>query len=171
MGRNYLYFLVFTVLGLSFPAPSRAQDSSDHKADAMAPAAPASGFRAEFLEEINYYEKRYTRLAEALPAEKYTWRPGEGVRSVGEVFTHITAANYGVARALGAAPPAGLDFKAIAALSGDKPKVLQALKDSFAHFRTAIVALSEARSEEHTSELQSRQYLVCRLLLEKKKKK
>src|SRR3712207_8824368 len=31
------------------------------------------------------------------------------------------------------------------------------------------VALGLARSEEHTSELQSRQYLVCRLLLEKKK--
>src|SRR3712207_8508061 len=30
---------------------------------------------------------------------------------------------------------------------------------------------SRSRSEEHTSELQSRQYLVCRLLLEKKKKK
>src|SRR3712207_7147596 len=30
--------------------------------------------------------------------------------------------------------------------------------------------LSRKRSEEHTSELQSRQYLVCRLLLEKKKK-
>src|SRR3712207_7303815 len=30
---------------------------------------------------------------------------------------------------------------------------------------------SRARSEEHTSELQSRQYLVCRLLLEKKKNK
>src|SRR3712207_7387832 len=30
---------------------------------------------------------------------------------------------------------------------------------------------AEQRSEEHTSELQSRQYLVCRLLLEKKKKK
>src|SRR3712207_8733591 len=30
-------------------------------------------------------------------------------------------------------------------------------------------ALRRARSEEHTSELQSRQYLVCRLLLEKKK--
>src|SRR5258707_8047315 len=30
---------------------------------------------------------------------------------------------------------------------------------------------SPGRSEEHTSELQSRQYLVCRLLLEKKKKK
>src|SRR3712207_8799366 len=32
-------------------------------------------------------------------------------------------------------------------------------------------ALSTGRSEEHTSELQSRQYLVCRLLLEKKKTK
>src|SRR5258707_9687808 len=31
--------------------------------------------------------------------------------------------------------------------------------------------LLKRRSEEHTSELQSRQYLVCRLLLEKKKKK
>src|SRR3712207_6900549 len=31
-------------------------------------------------------------------------------------------------------------------------------------------AVREARSEEHTSELQSRQYLVCRLLLEKKNK-
>src|SRR5438445_4284220 len=30
---------------------------------------------------------------------------------------------------------------------------------------------THSRSEEHTSELQSRQYLVCRLLLEKKKKK
>src|SRR3712207_6859197 len=31
-------------------------------------------------------------------------------------------------------------------------------------------AITPGRSEEHTSELQSRQYLVCRLLLEKKKK-
>src|SRR3712207_7320866 len=34
-----------------------------------------------------------------------------------------------------------------------------------------IKGFTVARSEEHTSELQSRQYLVCRLLLEKKKQK
>src|SRR5947209_17761968 len=33
----------------------------------------------------------------------------------------------------------------------------------------ALRGVSRPRSEEHTSELQSRQYLVCRLLLEKKK--
>src|SRR3712207_8420521 len=42
-----------------------------------------------------------------------------------------------------------------------KPVVIQALK------LTTVTSL--VRSEEHTSELQSRQYLVCRLLLEKKK--
>src|SRR3712207_7431173 len=36
--------------------------------------------------------------------------------------------------------------------------------------RLACFAARRSRSEEHTSELQSRQYLVCRLLLEKKKK-
>src|SRR3712207_7979867 len=36
---------------------------------------------------------------------------------------------------------------------------------------SVYLGLIAVRSEEHTSELQSRQYLVCRLLLEKKKKK
>src|SRR5258707_11586074 len=40
-----------------------------------------------------------------------------------------------------------------------------------ARWTVALNALLPPRSEEHTSELQSRQYLVCRLLLEKKKKK
>lgn len=148
MRRIYIYFLILTVLALNLAPHSRAQEKLDQKAPASVSAASASGFRAEFLEEIAYYEQRYTRLAEAIPAEKYTWRPAEGVRSVGEVFTHITAANYGVARALGTAPPSGTDLKALMALSADKPKVLQALRDSFAHFRGAIVALNDADADK-----------------------
>src|SRR3712207_8442020 len=37
--------------------------------------------------------------------------------------------------------------------------------------RTTFTSPALPRSEEHTSELQSRQYLVCRLLLEKKKRR
>src|SRR3712207_8268527 len=37
------------------------------------------------------------------------------------------------------------------------------------HWAHALAGILARRSEEHTSELQSRQYLVCRLLLEKKK--
>jgi uncharacterized damage-inducible protein DinB len=139
-----LYFLILTAFGLNLIPSSQAQDSPDHKAPGMASTAPTSGFRAEFLEVIAYYEQKYTRLAEAMPVEKYSWRPGDGVRSVGEVFTHITAANYGVARALGTALPNAVDFKAIQTLSGDKPKVLQALKESFAHLRSATLALNDS---------------------------
>src|SRR3712207_7814161 len=42
-------------------------------------------------------------------------------------------------------------------------------QDARAPGRQRQAAGEHARSEEHTSELQSRQYLVCRLLLEKKK--
>src|SRR3712207_8671597 len=44
----------------------------------------------------------------------------------------------------------------------DKQSTVRPIHDSLIYFR-------KLRSEEHTSELQSRQYLVCRLLLEKKK--
>ena len=146
MRRISLYFLGFTILALTVVALGKAQEKPAEKLAAS--TAPSSGFRAEFLEEIAYFEQRYTRLAEAMPAEKYSWRPGEGVRSVGEVYTHIIGANYGVARSLGTAPPAGLDPKTFAALSGDKPKVIQALKDSFAHFRQAILALNDADADK-----------------------
>src|SRR5438445_6330603 len=46
----------------------------------------------------------------------------------------------------------------------------RAVRAADATARQASGSSSPLRSEEHTSELQSRQYLVCRLLLEKKKK-
>src|SRR5215813_11837156 len=52
-------------------------------------------------------------------------------------------------------------------VSGDTRKSESVL----AHARGADLLVHEARSEEHTSELQSRPHLVCRLLLEKKNKK
>src|SRR2546422_1897128 len=52
------------------------------------------------------------------------------------------------------------------------PEDVEMLEDLVkAAFNEAIRRVDEERSEEHTSELQSRLHLVCRLLLEKKKKK
>src|SRR3712207_8379932 len=54
--------------------------------------------------------------------------------------------------------------------SGDTFRQLKLFGDVFERVRAEYVEEVTDRSEEHTSELQSRQYLVCRLLLEKKKK-
>jgi uncharacterized damage-inducible protein DinB len=146
MLRKCLYLIVVAVFTLPSGASIWGQDKSgDKPAATQAPgAAAASGARAEFLEGIAYYEQRFTRLADAIPAEKYVWRPGEGVRSIGEVYAHITAANYGVAHAFGMQAPSGLDFKAIQAAAADKAKITQLLKDSFAHLRQAILPISDA---------------------------
>src|SRR2546422_3602142 len=58
----------------------------------------------------------------------------------------------------------------ILAITMDVPSVFGAPK-YVSDPRATAVRLSRVRSEEHTSELQSRLHLVCRLLLEKKKKK
>lgn len=142
---NSVFIAAVLVGGCGLTA--RSQDKPQEKpasATRTSAAAPTSGARAEFLDVIAYYEQRYTRLAAAIPADKYTWRPAEGVRSIGEVYAHVSAANYGVARALGTQPPAGLDFKAVMAAAGDKAKITQILKESFAHFRQAILAISDS---------------------------
>src|SRR3712207_7063088 len=69
-------------------------------------------------------------------------------------------------------------FRSLVDVNGDaKPDVVVADKERVVWFenptwklRTITEGKAAPRSEEHTSELQSRQYLVCRLLLEKKKK-
>ena len=69
--------------------------------------------------------------------------PAEGVRPVGSLHPHYCGKLWRC-RGTGYRPTRGFDFKSITALSGDKPKVLQAMKDSFAHFRNAMVALNDA---------------------------
>ena len=45
------------------------------------------------------------QLADAMPSEDYTWRPEEGVRSIGEVYVHIAVVNYMFLSYLGATLP------------------------------------------------------------------
>src|SRR5438445_8486600 len=61
-------------------------------------------------------------------------------------------------------------------MSSDPTKLISSRLSSIGEFARSSISAAEFscqpwRSEEHTSELQSRQYLVCRLLLEKKKKR
>src|SRR3712207_7214230 len=57
-----------------------------------------------------------------------------------------------------------------AMLPGLRPEMLTTSRDgdAGADFLLTLAEIQRRRSEEHTSELQSRQYFVCRLLLEKK---
>lgn len=135
------------LLGLlaTFSVPCVAQTAPTAMKGA---STPTSGVRAEVLNELGYFEKRFTDLANAVPAGKYTWRPAEGVRSIGEVFLHVSAANYNLPHLIGTPAPAGIDLRGLEKSTTDKAKIIDTLKDSFAHIRGAITALSDADVEK-----------------------
>ncbi len=124
-------------------APLRAGQPGD------TPAAPTAGFRAEVLAELNGIEKKVEDLAAAMPADKYAWRPMEGVRSVGEVYSHIAGSNYLFMSFLGVKSP---DQPKPNENGGPatKEEVAKQLKPSFNLFRTTVLKLSDADLDKPT---------------------
>lgn len=117
-----------------------------------AQSAP-TGVRGWFLKEVNSLEKKYLSLAESMPAEKYTWRPGEGVRSISEVHLHVAIANMRMPTAIGIKPPAGIEPKGFEKSTTEKAKVIEYLKQSFEHLRSATNTLTD---EDMNKELKFR---------------
>jgi uncharacterized damage-inducible protein DinB len=93
-------------------------------------------------------EDKFLRLASAFPAEKYTWRPAPDIRSVAEVFLHVSAANFNLYKLVGTPPPAGLNIKDLEKSTTDKTQVIATLKDSFAHARKAVSSMPDADLEK-----------------------
>jgi uncharacterized damage-inducible protein DinB len=130
------------VLSLLAGAPLVAQET---KPGAAAPAAKAPGSgKTEILWQIRDAEKKLVQLAEATPAEKFAWRPSEGVRTAGEVFMHVAGANYFFPTFWGGKIPDGLDPRGFEKQGNDKAKVVETLKASFAHVTQSIEALPDA---------------------------
>ena len=110
------------------------------------PPPEATGFRAEFLRQLDGVEKKLLDLAQAMPEEKYSWRPGEGVRSVSEAYMHVAGANFFLTRIIGAEPPAGVD-RGMEKIT-NKAKVLELLKRSFEHVRQAALKTADAEMDK-----------------------
>jgi uncharacterized damage-inducible protein DinB len=62
-------------------------------------------FDQDYLREVGYAARNLTALAEAMPADRYAWRPREGVRSVSEVYLHVAVGNFLLLDCIGQAPP------------------------------------------------------------------
>jgi len=112
-------------------------------ADEPAPKA-ASSLQSSVISELDEVEKKIVALAEAVPQEKYAWRPAEGVRSVSEAFMHVAQGNYFLATFGGTPPPAGLDLMKYDKAATDKKEVIAAIHASYDHLRKFTQGVSEA---------------------------
>ncbi len=110
---------------------------------AQAAEPPSSGFRAAFLSEFDESGKKLVDLAEAIPAEKYSWRPGDGVRSLSEVLMHVAGGNFVLPTFMGIKAPRGTHLGLEKTVT-QKAKVVELVKQSFAHVRRIVLDTPEA---------------------------
>jgi len=95
-----------------------------------------SGWTVEFIGQVNFIQERLVSLQKAIPADKYSWRPAEGVRSVAQVFLHAAMANYYFAKYTGYEVPKDINIdvgpEEWDKQTVDKDEVTKILERSFA---------------------------------------
>ena len=89
--------------------------------------AQSAGLQAAFGKDAGTLSDKFSGLAHVMSG-KYDWRPGQGVRSVGDVFNLIVKENGMLAGVLSGTPNTGAQPAPIT----DPEKLQEALKDSYA---------------------------------------
>lgn len=106
---------------------------------------PPMGPKAEFLRNFNDPADKALRLLDAESQGVLDWRPGEGVRSAGEVYMHIAAANFSFMRQLGATLPPEIQLSANFDKSEtEKAKIQAILKQSIELVRSTVAPMTDA---------------------------
>jgi len=107
--------------------------------------APSYDMKAQSIIDLQQMQQKYTQLAQAIPADKYTWRPEGGTRSVSELFLHVAGANYGIPTMMTGTTPAP-DYKrdGFETSTTDKTRIIEQLNKSFAYAIASVEKMSNA---------------------------
>ncbi len=118
---------------------------------ASAAGSALEAFRQEILPPFHEARDKALALAAAIPESKYSWRPGNGVRSAGEVYMHIASGNRLLLMFLAPTPPSRAELEKVIRAGEDgekavteKARIMENLKQSFEQVRAAIQKASEA---------------------------
>lgn len=101
-------------------------------------------FQKETAGSITYVSGNVMKLAEAIPADKYSWTPQPGVRTVSQVCAHIISANYWFASKLGAKIPEGVNMETLEKDLKTKDAIAAELKRSYEVATNAIKNTTDA---------------------------
>jgi len=101
---------------------------------ALRPAAQAPTLKSDLLKDWTNMKATMTKIADAMPEDKFGFKPTPAQRSFGEQIMHVATANVGLIRTLGSKAEAPtINAKATA-----KAEILKALADSYDYGATVI---------------------------------
>ncbi|MBA3890875.1 MAG: DinB family protein [Gemmatimonadaceae bacterium] len=140
---------LFTAVAFSLlAAPAIAQQPTSSQQPA--------GLMGELVKDVTDVQGKLIALARELPSPALEWRPGDGVRSTGEVLLHIAADNYLLPIGVGVPAPASTgisigDFSTLTTFETQRlsrEAMIASLDTSFAHLVAAMSATTPARLDE-----------------------
>ena len=152
-GSKTMPFLAIACLALAAGFLSPAAAAAKKK------AAAKSDFMSDAVANLTRAGKQLVSLAEAMPADKFSWRPNDQVRKVSEVYMHVVGPNILIPSLLGAAPPKGLTipekpFDLAAKWESEvtsKEEVIARLRESFDYAAEAIKIIPAKELDTGTS--------------------
>ncbi|WP_158791591.1 DinB family protein [Granulicella sp. L60] len=101
--------------------------------------------------EWSHVSKQLIALAEATPADKFSWRPAPGVRSTSEVYMHIAVANFYLLSVTGSPMPS--EIKA-SETEDQIERSLTSKADVIAFLKRSLDAVRTARAQLKPGDLQ-----------------
>lgn len=144
MRTFYLHFLVAAVLTAGAPRVL---------AQAVAKDSGTGEFKEATLSGMEVMGKRAVAMANGIPAEDYTWTPGNGGRTIANLFLHLAFGLWTRPAQFGAAPPAGFDMSqkanAYENSTTDKAKVVEQLSMAFAYAQNVLQNLPDSDLQKH----------------------
>ncbi len=137
MKTMFLRYLLLSIVLVTGATAARAADANDK-------SAPSYDMKAQALLDLEAVQEKFVNLANALPADKLTWRPSPESRSFAEVFLHVAGERYGILAMMGAEKPAGFNGKTFEKSTTDRVQIVQELNKSWGFAQTAIQGMSNA---------------------------
>jgi uncharacterized damage-inducible protein DinB len=138
MNKLSLPLLLVLLCGLAVAAPAApADEPADH-------TAPSYDMKAQALLDLERVQKKFVDLANAVPADKLTWRPSADSRSFAEVLLHVAGERYGILSLMGAEPPSSFDRKGFEKSTTDRARIIEELNQSWDFTQKTIKGMSNA---------------------------
>src|SRR5260221_3542933 len=97
------------------------------RADDADKTPPSYDMKAQSLLDLERVRKKFVHLANAVTANKLTWRPTPDSRSFAEVFLHVAGERYGILGMMGATAPADFNGKTFEKSTTDRDKIVAEL--------------------------------------------
>lgn len=145
MRNAFLSALAFSfLLASGATQAARPTKSAQQPAQTKDTTPPSYDMKPQSLQDLEAMNQKFVTLAQAIPADKFTWRPADGTRSIAAVFLHVAGERYGILGLMGVAPPPGLDLKNLEASTTDKAQVIDQLNKSWEFTRTTINNMTNA---------------------------